>query len=68
MKPLFKVEYSKVGSDGFLAQIYTPFNEESRDAFTVFDWELVEEFFSEDYKVLIDRVLFFLADRTEWKE
>jgi len=54
MKKIVEVTYHKLGHDGYYASIdYEADNERG--------W-LTEEFFSEDWKTLIDRVLFFLVE------
>lgn len=58
MKKIAEVTYKKVGNDGYCAHIeYSKEGEIGGHA--------EEEFFSEDWKTLIDRVLFFLVELVE---
>jgi hypothetical protein len=49
MKKIVTVEYSKLGGEGYYAFIELASGH-------------IEEFFSEDWKILCDRVLFFVVD------
>lgn len=64
MKPMLYVEYSRLGNDGFVAQIavMSDRKDEEHDWGDFDDFVIVEEMFSEDWSVLIDRVLFFLSE------
>ena len=60
MKKIVSVEYKKLGEDGYVA--FLSVAEDESDSSGTHVVYKKEEFFSEDWKTLIDRVLFFLVE------
>lgn len=61
MKPLITVEYRQVGDDGYLATIIKQ-KEHTEDTVPWMEDVIINEFFADDWNVLLDRVLFRLAE------